>query len=132
MKLWNIGGKVPDLDAEETFLRAMGADVSGRQPVFVNGQEGELLFTQVGDTRVLMFEEVNYERELNHPLKHGWTHIVFEVDDFDAAFDRLKDAGGTVIQGPAVVDATFSRRKIAFFESPGGCIYEVFSELPRD
>lgn len=40
MKLWNIGGKVPDLDAEEAFLRAMGADVSGRQPVFVNGQEG--------------------------------------------------------------------------------------------
>jgi catechol 2,3-dioxygenase-like lactoylglutathione lyase family enzyme len=127
-----VGGKVPNLDAEEAFLRAMGADVSGRQPVFVNDQEGELLFAQVGDTRVLVFEEVNYERELEYPLKNGWTHIVFEVDDFDTAFDQLRDAGGTVIQGPAVVNATFSRRKIAFFESPGGCIYEIFSELPRE
>lgn len=132
MQLWNVGGKVPDLDAEEAFLRAMGAEVAGRQPVFVNGQAGELLFTTVGDTRVLIFEEVNYERELEEPLKFGWTHIVFEVDDFDSAFNRLKDAGGTLIQGPAVVDAEFSRRKIAFFNSPGGCIYEVFSELPRD
>ena len=132
MKLWNVGGKVADLDLEETFLRAMGADVVGRQPVFVDGEEGELLFTQVGDTRVLVFEEVNYERDLDHPLKNGWTHIVFEVDDFDVTFERLSAAGGRVIQGPSVVDATFSRRKIAFFESPGGCIYEVFTELPRD
>jgi catechol 2,3-dioxygenase-like lactoylglutathione lyase family enzyme len=132
MKLWNVGGKVADLNLEETFLRAMGADVVGRQPVFVDGEEGELLFTQVGDTRVLVFEEVNYERALDHPLKNGWTHIVFEVDDFDATFERLSAAGGRVIQGPSVVDATFSKRKIAFFESPGGCIYEVFTELPRD
>ena len=40
MKLWNVGGKVADLDLEETFLRAMGADVVGRQPVFVDGEEG--------------------------------------------------------------------------------------------
>ncbi len=132
MELWNVGGKVPDLDAEERFLRAMGADVAGRQPVFVNGQEGELLFTQVGDTRVLIFEEVNYERELTEPLKFGWSHIVFEVDDFEASFERLQGAGGQVIQGPAVVDATFSRRQIAFFKSPGGCIYEIFKELPRE
>jgi hypothetical protein len=65
VQLWNVGGKVPDLDAEEVFLRAMGAEVAGRQPVFVNGQVGELLFTTVGDTRVLIFEEVNYERELD-------------------------------------------------------------------
>ena len=57
---------------------------------------------------------------------------MFEVDDFDATFERLSAAGGRVIQGPSVVDATFSKRKIAFFESPGGCIYEVFTELPRD
>ncbi len=132
MKLWNIGGKCSDLNAEEEFLRAMGADVKGREPVFVNGEQGELLFTQVGDTRVLMFEEVNYERELGYALKPGWSHIVFEVDDFEATFDRLVNAGGKVIQGPAVVEASFSKRRIVFVSSPGGCIYEIFTELPRD
>jgi catechol 2,3-dioxygenase-like lactoylglutathione lyase family enzyme len=132
MNLWNVGGKVSDLSAENEFLIAAGARVRGLEKILVNGNEGQALYAEVGDTRVLLFESVDFESTLGRPLALGWSHIVFEVDDFQSAFDRLVGAGGRLVQGPAIVEASFGRRRIAFVESPGGCIYEVFQALPRE
>jgi catechol 2,3-dioxygenase-like lactoylglutathione lyase family enzyme len=132
MKLWNVGGKVRDISAEQEFLAAAGALVRGVESIEVDGQPGTVLFAEVGDTRVLVFESVGFEAALGRELGLGWSHLVFEVEDFPAALDRMVRAGARIVQGPAVVRASFSHRRIAFVESPGGCVYEVFAELPAE
>jgi 2-keto-3-deoxy-L-rhamnonate aldolase RhmA len=130
-KLWNVGGKVTSLSREQEFLVSVGANIRGIEQLTVDGAKGEVLFAELGGTRILAFETVGYEEVLGRQLGLGWSHIVFEVDDLEAAMRQFASAGASLLQGPSIVEASFTRRRIAFFESPGGCIYEVFVELSR-
>jgi predicted enzyme related to lactoylglutathione lyase len=53
------------------------------------------------------------------------THAVFEVANHREACEAVLLAGGRLLMEPREIEAGFGRRLIAFFESPGGLVFEV-------
>jgi len=126
---WNLGIKVADLDADLEFLRACGA--TQVQKGTVRGPAGEHVFGMafLGPQRLLLFPDVIYEDALDAPLKHGLAHAVFEVPDVAAVIARHAANGVRAMWGPAEVSTPFGRRRIVFFRSPSGFIFETFQHL---
>ena len=58
-------------------------------------------------------------------LPYGPTHLVYLSDAFEEDVTRMLAAGATAIREPAEVSAGFGERKVAFFRSPSGWIFEV-------
>jgi catechol 2,3-dioxygenase-like lactoylglutathione lyase family enzyme len=128
-KLWNIAVKVRDLDAEVEFLEACGATDTVRDRV--QGDDGPIEFAMLnmGDERILLFPEVIYQSSLPQAIPFGLTHAVFEVDDFEEVLRAYGSNGINPLWGPREVSASFGRRRIAFFKSPSGFIFEVEQPL---
>jgi catechol 2,3-dioxygenase-like lactoylglutathione lyase family enzyme len=128
--LWNIAIKVRDLDSELEFLRRCGATDIMRDSV-VNGTENEeYAMLRLGQERILLFPHPVYESELAEPMHFGLTHAVFEVDDLDKVLDDFASEGIRPIWGPQEVSASlFGRRRIAFFRSPSGFVFEAEQPL---
>ena len=59
------------------------------------------------------------------------THAVYEVDDLDAEYARIRALGAEVLVEPTEVSAAFGRRSLAFFRSPSGFVFEVMQMLER-
>ncbi|MHB8612022.1 MAG: VOC family protein [Candidatus Dormibacteraceae bacterium] len=128
--LWNIAGKVTDLDAEVRFFEACGAtDVIRDVVVEPSGENSEFAMLQLGTQRVLLFPNVVYEPNLPEPLHFGLTHAVFEVDDLEAILTLFASKGVLPFWGPTEVSAAFGRRRIAFFRSPSGFVFEAEQPL---
>jgi hypothetical protein len=51
------------------------------------------------------------------------------VDVLQAEYARIQNLGGEVLIEPRFVQAGFGSRRIAFFRSPGGMIFEVMQVL---
>jgi catechol 2,3-dioxygenase-like lactoylglutathione lyase family enzyme len=127
---WNLGVKVKDLDADLAFLEACGATQIKKGTI--PRPEGEALFGMafLGPQRLLLFPHVIYEDKLSEPLKNGLTHVVYEVDNVYDVLDRFKQQGVTPFWGPEDLSTPFGRRRVVFFRSPSGLIFENFQNLP--
>jgi hypothetical protein len=83
----------------------------------------------LGGVRVLIFPTVAFEGRVDHPIFPGLTHAVYESDDFDADYRRMIDLGATVLIEPAFAKGGFGSRRLAFFQSPGGVVFEIIEIL---
>src|SRR5215831_10211556 len=127
--LWNIGVKTGDLDADLAFLEKVGATLVLRDVLAADGDELPYAIIRMGGVRLLLFPSVIFESQVPGGVAPGLTHAVFEVDDLDAEFARIKGLGGQVLFEPQFVQAGFGSRRIAFFRSPGGMVFEVIQIL---
>jgi len=129
--LWNIGLKILDLDAELAFLEQLGATIVLRDTLPADGDALEYAIVRLADVRLLLFPSVIFENQVAGGVAPGLTHAVFEVDDVEAEFARIKGLGAEVLLEPTFAKAGFGSRRIAFFRSPGGMIFEVMQVLER-
>jgi catechol 2,3-dioxygenase-like lactoylglutathione lyase family enzyme len=124
--LWNYAIKVADIErAVRFYVDVLGAEVRLRDEVL--GSAYTLI--RLGDTRVILFDKAPYEHLLGRELPLGFLHDVYEVADFDAQIARLRSAGVRFLMEPAVIEAAFGRRRIAFFETRDGMRTEVMEIL---
>ena len=127
--LWNIAIKVRDLEAELEFLKRCGATDIVRDSVANGSKNEEFAMLRLGHERILLFPHVVYESELPEPMHFGLTHAVFEVEDLDKVLEDYASRGISPVWGPKEVSASFGRRRIAFFRSPSGFVFEAEQPL---
>ncbi|MEP7358725.1 MAG: VOC family protein [Anaerolineales bacterium] len=128
--LWNIGLKITDLDSELAFLNSLGATLLQRAAIPVeDGASLEYAIVRLGGVRLLLFPNVIFEAQVPGGVAPGLTHAVFQVDDLDAEYARIKALGAQVLIEPQLVSAPFGTRRLAFFRSPGGMVFEVMQIL---
>lgn len=125
--MWNYAIKAPNLaDATDFYVKYMGAELR---------LSGEVLdckyhLIRMGATRVLIFDKAPYEEQQGMNLPPGFLHVVYEVDDFEQHVAQLRDAGVRFLMEPQVIETKgIGRRKITFFEAPGGIRTEVMQVL---
>jgi catechol 2,3-dioxygenase-like lactoylglutathione lyase family enzyme len=128
-RLWNIGLKADDMTSEMGFLQQLGAKVLLHETLSGPDGETEYSLLELYGTRVLVGPKPVYEDRLGYRLNPGLTHAVFEVDDLDTEFARIAALGARVLIAPTEISAGFGSRRIAFFCSPGGFIFEVMQIL---
>ena len=95
------------------------------------GEEREYAILVLGGVRMLLFETVVFEKLVAGGVRPGLNHAVYEVDDLDAEYARIRALGAEVLLMPAEVAAAFGRRRLAFFRSPRGSIFELMQVLER-
>jgi catechol 2,3-dioxygenase-like lactoylglutathione lyase family enzyme len=117
--LANLAVKVADLDAAVTFYTSAGAEVRDRMP----WHGGERVDVFLGPVMITLFTHAIYEPSVELPAE-GFLHPALFTDDLDAELE-----GHDVIWGPAVVEGTFGKRRIAFVSAPGGIRLEFMEQL---
>ena len=127
--LWNIGMKVEDMDQEIDFLEKLGARLLLHEILPRPDGDAEYAFLDLGGTRLFLTPKPIYEDKLSYQLLSGLTHAVFEVDDLDSEYKRIKALGTEVLIEPVEISAGFGSRRISFFRSPNGLIFEVMQIL---
>ena len=126
-RLWNIGMKCPDLEAEVAFHRAMGHEiVIEKETVVIEGKEQSQALIRVGDKYLVVAEHWGLEKALAEPLAYGATHMSHSVDDLDAEIEAALGGGATLLHGPDEIEGGFGRRRVACFRSPGGMVFCLF------
>ena len=129
-KLWNIGLKIDNLDTEIGFLEAIGAEFRYRETRSKpSGEKYETALLEFGGTRTFLVDEPVFERMLKHQLTPGLTHIVFEVDNLVEAYEQITGLGAEVLIEPKQVAGGYGSRRIAFFQSPNGIVFEMIQIL---
>jgi hypothetical protein len=123
--LWTIGVKVPDLERELAFHRALGNALVLDETLTINGIDYRIPLVRMGDKYLHLAERMVYERELGIELPYGPTHLVYVSDDFESDVSRALAAGATAVREPVEVSAQFGERKVAFLQSPSGWIFEI-------
>jgi hypothetical protein len=123
--LWTIGVKVPDLERELEFHRAVGNEVVLDETLTIDGVDYRIPLVKMGDKYLHLSERMVYEHQLGVTLPYGPTHLVYVSDDFENDVQRFLDAGAAAIREPVEVSAGFGDRKVAFFCAPSGWIFEV-------
>ena len=127
--LWNIGIKVEDLDTEISFFEELGGKLLSRGTrIRADGDQPHALM-EFGGTRLFLTPKPVFQDALNHPLMSGLTHAVFEVDDLDEAYQQLTALGAEVLLEPVEISADFGSRRISFYRSPNGLVFEVMQIL---
>jgi len=86
-------------------------------------ENGERADVYLGPVMITLFTRAIYEDAVDLP-DEGFLHPALFTDDLDAEL-----AGHTVVWGPAVVEGTFGKRRIAFVEAPGGIRLEFMEQL---
>ena len=117
--LANLAVKVADLDAACAFYAGIGAEVRDR----MQWQNGERADVFLGPVMITLFTSAIYEEALTLPPE-GFLHPALFSDDLDAQLRGLD-----VLWGPAVVEGSFGRRRIAFVEAPGNIRLEFMEQL---
>jgi catechol 2,3-dioxygenase-like lactoylglutathione lyase family enzyme len=115
----NLAVKVADLDAALRFYEDAGAQVRDRGP-WENGERADVF---LGPVMITLFTRAIYEDRVELPPE-GFLHPALFTDDLDAEL-----AGHDVVWGPAVVEGTFGKRRIAFVRAPGGIRLEFMEQL---
>ena len=124
-KLWNIGVKVKDVDTDVAFFVALGGKLLMRERTATPAGEIDYAILAFGGTRLFLTPKTVFEEALSEPLQPGLTHVVFEVEDLAPEVARMTALGTKVLLPPTEIAAKFGTRKIAFFRSPGGLVFEV-------
>jgi catechol 2,3-dioxygenase-like lactoylglutathione lyase family enzyme len=125
MKIWTLGAKVHDLDAEIRFVERLGGELVLDDRIPFGDREFRVPLLRFGDKYLHIAEEMVYESRLPEPLGAGLCHVVFQVDDVAAARRAALDAGATEVTPQARVVAGFGSRDVAFLRSPGGILFEL-------
>lgn len=123
--LWTIGVKVPDLERELAFHRAANNEIVLDETLSIDGVDYRIPLVRMGDKYLHLAEHMVYETELGVELPYGPSHLVYVSDDFEADVARLVAAGAEPIREPVEVSAQFGDRRVGFFRSPSGWIFEV-------
>lgn len=123
--LWNIGCKVDDVTAEGEFLQRLGAHLRLHETLPAPTGQIEYQILDFAGTRVFLTRNPVFEEALGYDLRPGLTHAVFEVDDHDAACAAAVRAGARQLTEARVFEAGFGKRRVAFFQSPGGLVFEA-------
>ena len=123
--LWTIGIKVPNLEKELDFQRAIGSEIVLDEHLALDGQQYRVPLVKMGDKYLHLAEQMVYEKALGETLPYGMTHLVYVSDDFESDVQKFVEAGASEIREPIDVSAGFGDRKVAFFRSPNGWIFEV-------
>ncbi len=124
-RLWNIGIKVADVKAEADYFVALGARLRLHERLTTPDGTFEYALLDFGGTRLFITPKTVFEDRLTSPPPAGLTHAVFEVADLDAEVERLRSLGTEVLISPTEISASLGSRRIAFFRSPGGLVFEV-------
>ena len=128
--LWNIGMKVDDMDSEIAFWQEIGAKLVLREMFNApDGEEVDYAFVEFGGTRIFLTPKTVFEDKLGHRLMPGLTHAVFEVEDLDQEYERLTGMGLEVLVERVEISAAFGSRRLAFFRSPNGMVFELLQIL---
>jgi catechol 2,3-dioxygenase-like lactoylglutathione lyase family enzyme len=117
--LANLAVKVADLDAACAFYEAAGAQVRDR----MLWNNGERVDVHLGPVMITLFTRAIYEDSVEVPLE-GFLHPALFTDDLDAELE-----GHQVVWGPAIVEGTFGKRRIAFVDAPGRIRLEFMEQL---
>jgi len=125
MRIWTLGAKVDDLDAEIAFVRELGGELVLDDLIPFSGEQFRVPLLRFGDRYLHIARRMVYEDALSQPLPVGLCHVVFEVDDIEAARRRALAAGATEVTPPARVEAGFGVRDVVFLRSPGGILFEL-------
>ena len=123
--LWTIGIKVSDLERELEFHRAIGNEIVVDETLTIDGVDYRVPLVKMGDKYLHLAERMVYEAQLGVTLPYGPSHLVYVSDDFENDVERFLRAGAEAIREPVDVSAGFGDRKVAFFRSPSGWIFEV-------
>ena len=129
MRIWTLGAKVADLDAEIAFVEKLGGELLLDDRIPFHGVEFRVPLLRFGDRYLHIAEQMVYEDELDSPLPAGLCHVVFEVDDLEEARSRALAAGATEVTPATRVKAGFGVRDVAFLRSPGGILFELVQIL---
>jgi catechol 2,3-dioxygenase-like lactoylglutathione lyase family enzyme len=129
MRIWTLGAKVADLDAEIAFVEAMGGELVLDDRIPFGGEEFRVPLLRFGDKYLHIAEQMVYESALPEPLAPGLCHVVFEVEDVGEARSTALAAGATEITPAARVEAGFGVREVAFLRSPGGVLFELIQVI---
>jgi catechol 2,3-dioxygenase-like lactoylglutathione lyase family enzyme len=130
-KLWNLGAKVADVDRDAAFFVALGAKLLIREKLTTAAGDVDYAIVSLGDTRILLTPKTVFEEALPGGLNPGLTHAVFEVAELEPEILRIRALGAEELLPPTEISARFGRRKIAFFRSPGGIVFEVMQVIER-
>lgn len=124
-KLWNLGAKVADVDAEVAFFVKLGGRLLLRERFATPDGEASYALVAFGGTRLFLTPKTVFEDALKDALQPGLTHAVFEVRSLAEEIERLTALDTEVLLPPTDIEAGFGKRRIAFFRSPGGIVFEV-------
>ncbi|MFI8931506.1 VOC family protein [Streptomyces sp. NPDC053474] len=140
----HVGISVSDLDVSIAFYRAL----TGREPVVADKTMHSVPFglsqgLPVAKLRyatfnldnigidLIQFQEPVGERTNGAANRPGSMHLCFKVDDFDAVYRRMKEAGYdflgddyTFIAGEVTPDEALGTR-VAYFNDPDGTNLEI-------
>ncbi|NRQ33404.1 VOC family protein [Nonomuraea sp. NN258] len=140
----HVGISVSDLDASIAFYRAL----TGREPVvagetmdsvpFGRSQglsDAKLRYATINLDNVgidlIEFREPAGERTNGAANRPGSMHLCFKVDDFEAVYRRMKEAGYdflgddyTFVEGEVTPRAALGTR-VAYFNDPDGTNLEI-------
>lgn len=116
-KAEHIGIMVKDIERSIKFYgEVLGLELIERQSF--NGLE--LAFFRVGDTEIELIQGGSGYSESDAVVNH----VAFRVEDIDAALDKLREHGVTLIdQEPREI---WTGCRIAFFRGPDGEKLELF------
>jgi catechol 2,3-dioxygenase-like lactoylglutathione lyase family enzyme len=128
-RIWNLGIKVRDIDAELAFLAACGATGIERGVIATDHGDHPFGMGFLGRERLLLFNEVVYADALPEPMKTGLAHAVYQVDDVARVLARFRVNGVAPIWGPVDLATPFGRRRVVFLRSPSGFVFETFQHL---
>jgi catechol 2,3-dioxygenase-like lactoylglutathione lyase family enzyme len=117
--LANLAVKVTDLDTAIAFYEGAGAEVRDRMH-WGNGERADVF---LGPVMITLFTRAIYEDAVNLP-EEGFLHPALFTDNLDEELE-----GHDVLWGPAIVEGSFGRRRIAFVAAPGGIRLEFMEQL---
>ena len=132
-KVNHIAVVVNDLEeAMHFWVDALGLELSHRE--HVASEAVDVAFLPVGDSKIELLQPVDDESGVARYLEKrgpGMHHICFEVDDIEAALQKLKLANVQLINEVPTVGA--DGRKFAFIhpKSASGVLVELY-ELKGD
>ena len=124
-KLWNLGMKVTDVEREVAFFGELGGKLLLREKRETAAGEVDYALVAFGGTRIFLTPKTVFEDALRGALNPGLTHAVFEVAKLEPEVERIRSLGTEMLLPPTEITAGFGTRKIAFFRSPGGLVFEV-------
>lgn len=125
MRIWTLGAKVADLDAEIAFLQTLGGSPVLDEVLTVDNRSIRVVLMQWGDKYLHLFSTAVYEAALGREIPAGLCHMVFEAGDFEGQRQRALAAGAREIMPPRRIEAGFGIREVSFLESPGGILFEL-------
>lgn len=106
----NLAARVNDIHSATQYFRNLGLSVDG--PVEWRGSLKADI--DLGNVALTLFSEAIYEKDGVSTPEEGFLHLALFTDDLRSALE-----GQELEWGPAEVEGSFGKRRIAFVKGPG-------------